>query len=221
MRHLIGMIVPFALALCCSAERAHADVRSVPQGYPTIQSAIDVSFNGDTVEVAPGLWQESINFGGRAITVRSTDGAEVTVIDPTAGRCFTATGQKGASARLEGFTLRGGDASQGGGVYIASSSPTIVNCVITGNTATGYDSGGGVYVMSGSPKLIGCTVSLNTGYASGGGVYLSSGSLTLENCTVSGNSLTYTWDGYGGGIYANGGTLSIIGGAVSGNAAAP
>ncbi len=212
---LIGSFIVVTLAQFC-AVTASADIRQVPESYPTIQGAIDVSFAGDIVEVGPGLWQESINFGGRAITVRSTAGAATTIVDPVSGRCFTATGQKGAAARLEGFTLRGGSASHGGGVYIESSSPVLANCVITGNTATQF--GGGVYVESGSLKLIGCTVSLNNGFYSGGGVYLSNGSATLEGCTVSGNTLTYGGDTHGGGIFVNSpASLVLTGGAVMGN----
>ena len=191
MRRTTGNIVSFVLAICCCAEVLRADIRYVPSDYATIQSAIEVSYAGDIVEVGPGLYAEGLNFGGRAITVRSIAGAATTIVDPASGRCLTANGQKGAAARLEGFTLRGGSASQGGGVYIQASSPTIVNCVITGNSASSQ--GGGVYVASGSPKLIGCTVSLNTGYENGGGLCLASGTLTLENCAVSGNVLSYSY----------------------------
>ena len=118
--------------------------RLVPEEYATIQSAIDSSFDGDTVLVGPGVYSEGLNFGGREIEVRSTDGASVTIVQPTSGRCLTAVGQKGAGAVLEGFTLTGGSGSNGGGVYLVESSPTLIGCVITGNTAT-YN-GGGVYV---------------------------------------------------------------------------
>ena len=51
-----------------------------PSKLASIQSAIDASYNGDIVEVAPGLYAEGLNFGGRAITVRSTAGAATTHI---------------------------------------------------------------------------------------------------------------------------------------------
>ena len=35
----------------------------VPATYPTIQSAIDVAVDGDTVVVAPGFYFEHINAG--------------------------------------------------------------------------------------------------------------------------------------------------------------
>ena len=60
---------------------AVADVIEVPGHHPTIQEAIDAAGNGDTIEVAPDTYTERIDFLGKAITLRSTDGPEVTIID--------------------------------------------------------------------------------------------------------------------------------------------
>ena len=67
------------LAVALSVE-AQTTIR-VPLDYPTIQSAINASANGDTVLVAPGTYAENINFSGKAITVTSEGGPEVTLID--------------------------------------------------------------------------------------------------------------------------------------------
>jgi parallel beta-helix repeat protein len=196
-------------------------VLSVPAQFATIQSAIDASYPGDTIEVGPGLYPEGLNFGGRAIVVRSTGGPAVTVIDPLAGRCFTANGFEPASARLEGFTLRGGSAEQGGGVYVSGASPTFVNCTVTGNSATS-SSGGGVYISGGSSRFVDCTVSLNTCVQSGGGIYVSGGTPTLENCSIFGNTVTGSGfgGGAGGGLYMTGSaSVTLLGGSVSSNSA--
>jgi len=213
----IDMHIIVGLALALTSSATNADIRRVPAEYATIQGAINASFSGDVVEVGPGVYSESLNLGGRAITVRSTDGAATTVIDPTTGRCFTATGQKGPATRLEGFTLRGGSATQGGGVYVQSSSPTLANCVILGNTSSG--DGGGVYVSSGNPTLINCTVMANHGYQRGGGIAVASGSITLTNCAVIGNALTYFSDTQGGGLYLQSSTTTaiIVGGEIRAN----
>ena len=220
MRRAIESIVAFVTLVCSFASDARAEVRRVPQQYASISAAIAASYDGDVVEVGPGTYAEGLNFGGRDITVRSTAGAATTIVDPVSGRCLTATGQKGIGARLEGFTLRGGSANQGGGVYVSASSPVLVNCVITGNESTS-DEGGGMYVASGSPKLVGCTVSQNVTSLRGGGIYLQAGSLTLENCVISGNEVTYPYAynaAVGAGLYASSGaTVSITGGAIRGN----
>src|SRR5947199_10128278 len=53
----------------------------VPSDIPTIQGAIDASANGDIVLIAPGTYYENVNFKGRAITVTSEQGPQVTIID--------------------------------------------------------------------------------------------------------------------------------------------
>jgi regulator of RNase E activity RraA len=60
---------------------AFATTINVPADYATIQVAIDAANNGDTVLVAPGTYVENIEFYGKAITVSSAEGPEVTVID--------------------------------------------------------------------------------------------------------------------------------------------
>jgi hypothetical protein len=46
----------------------------VPADQPTIQKAINVAANGDTVLVAPGTYVENIDFSGKVITVVSSNG---------------------------------------------------------------------------------------------------------------------------------------------------
>ena len=53
--------------------------------FTRIQSAIDAADNGDTVLVMPGEYVESISFGGKAVTVRSQEGAEETTIRALGG----------------------------------------------------------------------------------------------------------------------------------------
>jgi hypothetical protein len=129
----------------------------VASEQPTIRSAIDVATDGDTVLVATGTYVENINFGGKAITVTSEGGPEVTIID--GGNDFAPVVRfisgEGRGSVLNGFTLQNGRVGvnspvEGGGIAIQNSSPTITNNVIRNNQAC---SGGGIGIDSfGSPS---------------------------------------------------------------------
>src|SRR5262245_49247689 len=79
MRVLPAMFV--VCLLWTSTVVSHAGTIHVPADQPTIQSGIDAAVDGDTVLVAPGLYVERIWFMGKAITVKSSGGPAVTVID--------------------------------------------------------------------------------------------------------------------------------------------
>ena len=145
----------------------------VPTNFPTIQGAINAAVDGDTVLVAPGTYVENINFNGKAITVTSEQGPEVTIID---GNKITAVvvfnSGEGLTSALSGFAIRNGATAvfpslpYGGGVYLQGSSPTIVGNRITNNDAT---IGGGIYVYAGSPLIQGNRIENNRSFAGFGG----------------------------------------------------
>ena len=215
-----------AVAMSFSSVAVAVTTLHVPATYPTIQDAINASYDGDTILVSPGTYAEGINFGSREIEVRSTKGAEVTIIDPPSGRCFTAVGQEGPDAVLEGFTLTGGsDTWKGGGVYMSESSPTLVGCIITKNVVpnccTSADSGGGgLFIYSASPTFIDCVISFNESATRGGGLCAMYSTVTLVDCVVRDNSTTTTnGSTRGGGIYQESGSMTIQGGQIIGNVA--
>ena len=74
--------------------------------FPTIQVAITAAQNGDTVQVAPGTYVETINFLGKAISVVSTQGSEATIIqaNSTSRVVSFVTGETQFSV-LDGFTV--------------------------------------------------------------------------------------------------------------------
>jgi len=179
----------------------------------TIQAAVDVAGPGEVVLVTNGVYDS----GGRAvsgtmtnrvavgngITVRSVNGADVTIIKgkgpmgPGAVRCaYLADG-----TRLEGFTLTEGHThttgwtvSDGGGVR--SEGGIVSNCIIVGNRAGegGGVSGGGIYnsviVSNTASRGGGASIAPRMG---GGYTYP-----VLYNCFVGGNTAA-PYDG--GGAY--------------------
>jgi parallel beta-helix repeat protein len=173
----------------------------VPAGYGTIQAAINAAVSAYEIEVAPGTYNEAINFLGKAIRLYSSGGPQVTTINGSgAYHVVQCVSSEGSDTILEGFTVTGGNANggwpndRGGGMYNQGSSPTVINCIFTSNAATGY--GGGMSNNSSSPTVTGCTFEGNLSANHFGGMHNDGASPTVANCTFTGN----TADGFGGGI---------------------
>lgn len=172
-----------------------------------IQRAIELSKPGDEIVVAQGTYNELINFIGKGVTVRSSEGPTITVIDvgpvedPGTGkpvvRCDSGEGPESV---LDGFTLTGGTGQVvksgdllGGGMFIFNSSATVKNCVFSENSAT---HGGGMFIGGGSADLIGCSFDGNTASGFGGGMAVRNDSrANITECTFTINSASF-----GGGI---------------------
>ena len=76
--------------------------------YCSIQTAIDNVVDTDEIVVAPGTYFETIDFLGKAITLRSSDGAEVTVIDGTGFfHVVQCVSSEGPDTILDGCTITG------------------------------------------------------------------------------------------------------------------
>ena len=202
---------------------AGADTLRVPSEYPTIQAAMAATVTGDTVLVADGTYTGPGNtntwFNMRAITVRSENGAASCIIDcERAGSAFLFSGEPPESV-VDGFTITNGLSFEGGGIYMYyNSNPTILNCVITGNTANGGEGGGGIYCALANPTITNCTITGNTSTGFGGGrgrgVYCVMSNPTIRNSVIAGN----TTDGSGGGLFsAEGSNPTIINSIVWGN----
>lgn len=201
-----GTITCLAIALLLSSTaRVPGEEILVPDDSPSIQQAIDAADDGDSVVVASGIYFEQIDLAGKAITLRSIDGPNATIIDASSGlssvvRCISG---EGSDTMISGFTLTGGvgtlqgqGARAGGGIYIHNSSPTITDCVLAANDAA---LGGGIAIVWGSPTIRRCRFKSNAASSLGGGVYAVLLSYPiLSECTFESN-----FSAAGGGIYAH------------------
>jgi len=175
MKQLIGLLL---------TTTASCGTWLVPDDCQTIQDAIDEAINGDEIVVSQGVWKEQIDFNGKTLLIRSEKGAEETVID---------AGQQGTVVRcvgvegivIEGFTIRNGKATLGGGVYVENSSPVFRLCMIDFNSAK---KGGGVYVRNGNPVFDQCVFSFNTA-PEGDGIWAKHARPELTACIFAGDSI--------------------------------
>ncbi len=119
------------------------------------------------------------------------------------------------NAVLEDCTITGGNADgsnphyYGGGMYNYHSSPTVIHCTFSGNSAT---HGGGMYNLgTSSPLLTNCTFCDNMARSRGGGMYNNMGtSPILNECKFNGNMSIYDGGGMAGGMYNYNSNVSLI-----------
>lgn len=182
-----------------------ADTLHVPSQYLTIQEAIYASNPGDTILVASGtyrLYSGNITIVKEYITLKSGYGAKKTIIEGR-GNGSVITFVEHSRSVIDGFTITtindaDTKASMGGGIYCApSSSPTVINNIITGNNAV---FGGGIYCAPrSSPTIRNNVISKNNAQKFGGGIFSQRASPSIANNRIVQNEASSS----GGGIFCD------------------
>lgn len=139
---LVGLSLTIVMSWLLSP--ALAETLNVPGGYATIQAGIDAAADGDVVLVSPGTYAENIDFQGKAITVRSDQGPETSIIDGggttngSIGVMFHSG--EGYGSVIEGFTITNCEKAVSYGVpgatgppYPPSASPVIIKNILYDN----------------------------------------------------------------------------------------
>jgi len=199
------------LANATIAEAANWYVKQDGTGAaPTIQAGIDSAATGDTVLLAAGVFtgigNRDIDFRGKAITVTSESGADLTIVDcEGVSLAFNFESGEGSGSVLSGLTITNGNGADGGGIQVTNGSPVIQNNVLTNCTG---GRGGGLYCVGpAAPLILSNTISHNTATI-GGGIMVDSGA----NPTISDNTIGHNSAILGGGIYDASGTTCTISG---------
>ncbi|MBW8035742.1 MAG: hypothetical protein FVQ79_08975 [Planctomycetes bacterium] len=224
------------LTLLLSVLPGSAAIISVePDGsgdQPTIQAAIDAAVSNDEIVLSVGTYtgdgNRDIDFGGKSITIRSTDPEDPHVVASTVIDCegtqaehhrafYFHSGEDEKSA-VKGLTIINGYArivpyhssqeALGGAILCESSSPSIVNCSFTNNRATckngksrrsNCGKGGAIFLHDKSnASIINCEFTGNNAFW-GGAIY--SGSRVapkVSKCKFANNTA-----GLGGAIFAH------------------
>ena len=96
--------------------------------FATIQKGVDTAKDGDTILVWPGVYEENVNFDGKAITVKSA--AEPATVTASVGYAFEFYNSEGPDSMLENFIIADGQY----GIYLGvGCSPKLTNLTIVNN----------------------------------------------------------------------------------------
>lgn len=116
-----------------------------------LQAAIDAAAADDVLQLLPGEYLGDIDLAGKQIRLVGSGGASVLVGTGTGPVVRIENGETPLTV-LDGLTITGGSAPQGGGIRIDGASPTIVRCTIRENQAGSQ--GSGVWIGGGSEALL-------------------------------------------------------------------
>ena len=215
---IINMIHP-ENRLYVSNEGSDLNEGNVLNPFESIQQAINVSNDGDTIIVNPGLYQENLSIEDKSIMITSlefingdTSFITSTIITGNTNyqSAFNYRNSNGVNGVIDpvlnGFSIlnsanidTNNSSGTGGGISSYNSRLTMSNLIVSNNTAF---SGGGVYANNSSITISNCKIISNNAianpndYALGGGGISGSGSIIIINSEILGNET----DSYGGGI---------------------
>ncbi|MFL6284216.1 MAG: hypothetical protein ACJ74Q_13825, partial [Pyrinomonadaceae bacterium] len=183
----------------------------------TIQAAVTAASSGDTIQVAAGSYAEHVTIS-KDLTINGAGAAQTVVDGMQSGTVFFIIS---GTVSLSGMTVTNGDTSLYGGGINNSGVLTVINCVISNNSAS---NGGGI-INTKTATITNSVVSGNfttDSSGAGGGVFNSTGTLNVSGSTFSNNSINKSINssGLGGGICnANQSTLNVNGSTFDNNLA--
>ncbi len=174
---------------------AQADILNVPDDFEIIQAGIDAADDGDTVLVAPGVYEENITTAGKSnitigsLTLTTDDPAfiEETIIDGGGNDVVVRLRdmQRNGHVLLRGFTIRNGNSDLAGGIEATGAIyAEMLDIVVTGNQ------GGMAAGIAATSIWDAHFRNVRAIENDGTGVYISATRTSFENCEFSSNAGT-------------------------------
>jgi parallel beta-helix repeat protein len=172
-------------------------VRNLNKGtrYDLLSQAIQDANGSDVIVAAPGTYDETVDFHGKNLLLRSEDPNDPNVVAATiisgSAQAVVFSGGEDANCVFAGFTVTGA----GQGIYCNAAMPTIVNCRIVDNGKAG------IKLWEGSnPTIANCIIEGNGGagidlVASAVGRFVRFNGATISHCTIVGNRKEGVTDG--------------------------
>ncbi len=163
--------------------------------FPTIQDAINVAADADTIALADGtftgLGNVNLDFLGKGVVVRGLNrDPALAIIDcggsiNTSNRAFRIfRGESGFSVVSDLTIINGDVLDDGGAVLIENSSPHITNVVFTANHA---DRGAAIFTNGGDPVIRDCQIIANEGRSFAGGFAFNNSEGSVSGCLFRNN----------------------------------
>ena len=182
---------------------AFADTINIPADYSTIQEGLNAAVDFDTVLVATGTYSENISWPSTNGIKLIGEDRETTIIDGNQQTSVIRFEEDlgviiDTTTVIDNFTIRNGNSQYGGGIYCNSVSPSLINLIITDNSAI---VGGGFCCFFESNPNFNNVIFTNNSANSGGGIYCTSplSNLNLKEVSIK-NNFAYN---VGGGIYCD------------------
>lgn len=132
------------------SDNSATSVTFVGRSSAGIQALIDAAAPGAIITIAPGNYIGGLDFHGKDITLRSSDGPASTIINGNRG-----TGVRmGPAGAIQGFTITGSAASFGAGMEVIGEGSLILQNIFDGNAQGGGGFGAAIGGNNASPTIL-------------------------------------------------------------------
>jgi hypothetical protein len=177
------------VAIAMARSRMPAPVQDGSTEYPfgTIEQAIEIAADGDTIVVAPGYylspdpWKYAeLGFKGKSVRLVGSAPTDFSVVEQTV-LCgvIVFDGVEDANSLLQGFKIQNYDC---GGILGNGTQATISHCILSGNGPCGT-----TVIKDVKGPIRNCLIVDNTTFHDCGTGPVVSGCPTLINCTIANN----------------------------------